>query len=86
MLETFRGKVPWSCMDAEEIRAMWQAEASPENRRDTMLPLSSTTIPADLMKDVLKIGLQPKQDNRNLDLEYVIWKLRCAAAVASRHR
>ena len=86
MLEIFRGKVPWSSlMNAEDIRAMWQAEASPENRRDIMLPLSSTTIPADL-KDVLKIGLQAKRDNRNLDLEYVICKLRRAAAIASRRR
>jgi len=75
MLETFREKVPWSRMNAEEIRAMWQSEG----RRESMLPLSSSAIPADLL-DVLEIGLQPKRDDRQLELEHVLWKLRRAAA------
>ena len=75
MLETLREKVPWSRKNADEIRAMWQSE----DRRETMLPLSSSAIPADL-QDVLEIGLQPKRDNRQLELEHVLWKLRRAAA------
>jgi len=72
-------------MIAEEIRAMWQSE----DMHEFMLPVSSSAIPADL-QDVLEIGLQPKRDDRQLELEYVLWKLRraaaCPAAVLSKSR
>lgn len=85
MLETFRGKVPWSHMNPGEIRAMWKKEASPETRRCVMLSVSSSAIPTKL-KDVLQIGLQPKFDHRHLELDHVLWKLRGAADAESKSR